>query len=460
MGYNLLSGSITLSQTGSIQVTGSFRGSLEGRVTENSDVPHTTVYTFSNAGADRLITSNDGSGESFNGEESLTFSSADQTLTIVGHDSADTTAVLISGSTSNDSLLRVKSNTVDHAFVVRGNGNVGIGTTNPSRALQVTSAENELIRLDNTQAGGDCVINYRTSHGADVNWAAGIKGSDDSFRISNSTNVGTNDRLVVDSTGKVGVNTDTPISEFDVAGKIAITAESTTPSAPSDGQGYLYSKSDGKLYWRSFDLAETDLTVGTGASNSFQTIAVSGQSDVVADSSTDTLTLVAGSNITLTTDAAGDQITIASSGGGGGSGSGIFTEIDGDEAFVTSSLTIGGNSNPTHTLTLIGNSHLSGGVCHNRLHTTENYTITVADYYVGVDTSSNPVTLTLPAANSTTSGQTFVIKDEGGAAQSNNITVHISIEGNTIDGGHALVLESPYAAVSIYSNGLTGYFVY
>ena len=60
MGYNLLSGSITLSQTGSIQVTGSFRGSLEGRVTENSDVPHTTVYTFSNAGADRLITSNDG----------------------------------------------------------------------------------------------------------------------------------------------------------------------------------------------------------------------------------------------------------------------------------------------------------------------------------------------------------------------------------------------------------------
>ena len=57
---------------------------------------------------------------------------------------------------------------------------------------------------------------------------------------------------------------------------------------------------------------------GGGASDSFKTIAVSGQSDVVADSSTDTLTLVAGSNITITTNAGSDSITIAASGGGGG----------------------------------------------------------------------------------------------------------------------------------------------
>lgn len=56
-----------------------------------------------------------------------------------------------------------------------------------------------------------------------------------------------------------------------------------------------------------------------GASNTFKTISVSGQSDVVADSATDTLTLVAGSNITLTTNAGADSITINSSGGGGGS---------------------------------------------------------------------------------------------------------------------------------------------
>ena len=42
-------------------------------------------------------------------------------------------------------------------------------------------------------------------------------------------------------------------------------------------------------------------TGGSTASNSFQTIAVSGQTNVVADSSTDTLTLIAGSNMTITT---------------------------------------------------------------------------------------------------------------------------------------------------------------
>lgn len=43
----------------------------------------------------------------------------------------------------------------------------------------------------------------------------------------------------------------------------------------------------------------------------FETFAVSGQSDVVADSATDTLTFAAGSNVTITTDAGTDTITIA-----------------------------------------------------------------------------------------------------------------------------------------------------
>jgi hypothetical protein len=65
----------------------------------------------------------------------------------------------------------------------------------------------------------------------------------------------------------------------------------------------------------------------TGDQNIFQTIAVSGQSNVVADTTTDTLTLVAGSNITITTDASTDSITIAASGGGGIS--------DGDKGDIT-----------------------------------------------------------------------------------------------------------------------------
>ena len=52
------------------------------------------------------------------------------------------------------------------------------------------------------------------------------------------------------------------------------------------------------------------VVTGGSSSNSFATIAVAGQSSVVADSATDTLTLTAGVGITLTTNASTDTITI------------------------------------------------------------------------------------------------------------------------------------------------------
>lgn len=77
------------------------------------------------------------------------------------------------------------------------------------------------------------------------------------------------------------------------------------------------------------DLTVSDVTtmLGLSSPNTFGTIAVSGQSDVVADSTADTLTLVAGSNITITTNASTDTITIAASGGGGGLSDGDYGDI-------------------------------------------------------------------------------------------------------------------------------------
>lgn len=53
----------------------------------------------------------------------------------------------------------------------------------------------------------------------------------------------------------------------------------------------------------------------TGDQLVFKTISVAGQSDVVADGTTDTLTLVAGSGITITTDPTTDAITITGAAG-------------------------------------------------------------------------------------------------------------------------------------------------
>ena len=48
---------------------------------------------------------------------------------------------------------------------------------------------------------------------------------------------------------------------------------------------------------------------GGGGSDSFNTIVVSGQASVVADGGNDTLTLIAGANISITTDAVNDRVT-------------------------------------------------------------------------------------------------------------------------------------------------------
>ena len=94
-------------------------------------------------------------------------------------------------------------------------------------------------------------------------------------------------------------------------------------------------------------------TVSAGAtSDSFATIAVAGQTSVAADSATDTLTLVAGTNITITTDAGTDTITIAAAGGGGSASDSFATiAVAGQSSVIADSA--------TDTLTLVAGTGIS-----------------------------------------------------------------------------------------------------
>ena len=139
---------------------------------------------------------------------------------------------------------------------------------------------------------------------------------------------------------------------------------------------------------------------------------------------------------------------------------GIFTQINGTTAFTTSSITIGANTAPSHPLHVSGISHLSGGVIHKRVLKTANYTVTTSDYIIGVDTSSGTLRLTLPAAASALDGQSWIIKDEGGNASSNNVTITGSADSDTIEGQKEVVLESSNASVHLYCDGASKYFIF
>jgi hypothetical protein len=104
---------------------------------------------------------------------------------------------------------------------------------------------------------------------------------------------------------------------------------------------------------------------------------------------------------------------------------------------------------------------LNGGLKLSRRSVTSHTTASMADYYIGVNTNtpSAIIDVRLPLANTLNDGQTFVIKDEGGAANSYRIVVKTS-GSDTIDGATETSLLSPFSAISVYCDGASKFFIY
>lgn len=193
------------------------------------------------------------------------------------------------------------------------------------------------------------------------------------------------------------------------------------------------------------------------ASNSFSTIAVSGQSNIVAESATGVLTLVAGSNVTITTNAENDTLTISSTavgGEGGGVASNSFstiavagqTNVVADSATDTLTLTAGtGISITTNALTdaiIITSTSTAGASTFTGL--SDRADLTVDKFYL-------PAITMLSVSNIGASAYRF---DQYGTT--NNPTVY-AINGTTIAfnlnvSGHPFLIQNP--AGTNYSIGL------
>ena len=131
-------------------------------------------------------------------------------------------------------------------------------------------------------------------------------------------------------------------------------------------------------------------------------------------------------------------------------GSNITTAVSSFD-FVGSGVTAT-NSGNNVTVTIPGGGGFS------RTAVTSTTTASVSSAILGVSAGS-AIDIRLPSAADYTAGQNFIVKDESGNAHTNNITIRTS-GSQTIDGTSSIVLESPFAAVNIYSNGSDKFFVY
>ena len=110
-------------------------------------------------------------------------------------------------------------------------------------------------------------------------------------------------------------------------------------------------------------------------------------------------------------------------------------------------------------LTFDGNFlSLQGGLVLKRRQISTHITASSTDYYVGISASAN-LDIRLPGSETLTSGQTFVFKDEIGTAGTHTIKI-ITSGSQTIDGSSNIRLESPFAAINLYSDGTSKYFIF
>ena len=84
--------------------------------------------------------------------------------------------------------------------------------------------------------------------------------------------------------------------------------------------------------------------------------------------------------------------------------------------------------------------------------TAQSTTVHANDRIIGVDTSSAPVTVSLPLASLFRQGFVLIIKDAGGNANNNNITI-TPVSPSTIDLKTSIALSSDYASVTLVSVG-------
>lgn len=127
------------------------------------------------------------------------------------------------GSTSSAFGLKIKNSQGDNHFVVRSDGNVGVGALNPLTPIHVLDDADGWIRVESTNINSNA--GYELANDA-RSWHIRIDDNapSDGFVIRDITSL--QDRFVIDTDGKVGIGTVTPSVSLDVNGSVNCTGGS------------------------------------------------------------------------------------------------------------------------------------------------------------------------------------------------------------------------------------------
>ena len=134
---------------------------------------------------------------------------------------------------------------------------------------------------------------------------------------------------------------------------------------------------------------------------------------------------------------------------------------------VSGSTKFGDTADDTHEYTgsvlINGPLVVNGGsvVMNRTVVSATTFNAASSSHFIAVQTTTigSASTINLPAASTLRDGQSFVIKDEQGAANSNNINI-VANGTDEIDGENSVVIESPFGAINLYTNGSNKFFIY
>lgn len=251
-----------LNGTGFVKATGttiSYDNSTYLTSEVDGSVTNEGSLTVGAGGANDAVISSNTSGSSdvtISGSTNVTVTESGQTITIASSGGAipvDTFVTIegtetITGAKTFTSALTQSSGDVNFDsgtfFVDEDADNVGIGTTSPFALLHLSQpSANTTFRLGNNSAY-DQFIYFNGNN----DWSIGMDYSNsNAFVLSNSSTIGTNDRVVVTTAGDVGIGT-TPGQKLEVNGKVKISdLTGTGGNAVYENGGVLGVASDARF---------------------------------------------------------------------------------------------------------------------------------------------------------------------------------------------------------------------